>query len=273
MRSLLFVPGDNPSMLQNAFVFDSDFIIIDLEDAVTINNKDAARILVEQYLKVCNNLSKVVVRINGFDTPFYQDDLAMLSAFDIYAVMVPKVTTKVMQDYSNNYSFKVIPIIETCIGVVELSEIVKFDNIVAILLGAEDLTSDLGVVRTAQGIEILLPRQQLAYYCKAYDIVAIDTPCTNANDNNVVETDARYAKQLGLKAKACIHPNQVPIVNEVFSVSESEVLWAKRVLKALESNVGKGAFSLDGQMIDEPIIRRAKNFIKKYEENGGDLNE
>ncbi len=261
MKSLLFVPGDNPSMLQNAFVFESDKIIIDLEDAVSIENKDSARILVKQYLRTCKRLSDVVVRINGLDTQFYMEDMKMLEEFDIFAVMVPKITIEVMNQFNSLYNYKVLPIVESCIAVTQIPELVKFDNVVGLLLGAEDLSSDLEVARTPDSYEILYPRQQLAYYCKAYNKVAVDTPTTNATLMNVVEEDAKFAKMLGMKAKACIHPNQVSVVNTVFRVSEEEVLWAKRVISAMNNNVGKGAFSLDGKMIDEPIIKRAKRFL------------
>lgn len=263
MKSLLFVPGDNPSMLQNAFVFESDKIIIDLEDAVSVDNKDAARILVKQYLKICNRSEDVVIRINGLDTPYYIDDMKMIEEFNIYAIMVPKITVEVMEEFNSKYNYKVIPIVESCMAVTQISELVKYENIIGILLGAEDLSSDLEVARTASSIEILYPRAQMAYYCSAYNKIAIDTPSTNATNMNIVEEDAKFAKSLGLKAKACIHPNQVSIVNDVFCVSEEEVLWAKRVLAAAAQNEGKGAFSLDGKMIDEPIIKRAKRFISE----------
>lgn len=272
MKSLLFVPGDNPSMLQNAFVFESDKIIIDLEDAVSVDNKDAARILVKQYLRICDKLEDVIIRINGLDTSYYIEDMEMIEEFDIFAIMVPKVTVDVMEEFNSKYNYKVIPIIECCMAVTQISEIVKYDNIVGILLGAEDLSSDLEVARSSSSIEILYPRAQLAYYCKAYNKIAIDTPSTNATLMSVVEEDAKFAKSLGLKAKACIHPNQVAVVNEVFCVSEEEVLWAKRVLAAVEMNKGKGAFSLDGKMIDEPIIRRAKRFLNEANLGGG-INE
>ncbi len=261
MKSLLFVPGDNPSMLQDAFIFGSDKIIIDLEDAVTIENKDSARILVKQYLRICKRLNDVIIRINGLDTPYYIEDMKMISEFDIYAVMVPKITVEVMNEFNSLYDYKVMPIVESCMAVTQIPELVKFDNIEGLLLGAEDLSSDLEVARSNDSIEILYPRQLLAYYCKAYNKIAIDTPTTNATHMNVVEEDAKFAKQLGLKAKACIHPNQVSVVNEVFCVCEEEIVWARRVLAAVEKNVGKGAFSLDGKMIDEPIIKRAKRFL------------
>lgn len=261
MRSLLFVPGDNPSMLQNSNVFESDYIIIDLEDAVSVDNKDAARELVKEYLTICEYKHRIIVRINALDSDFYKDDLEMLSAFDICAIMLPKVDVSVMEEFNGMYDLKVIPIVESCVAVTQIERLVKYDNIIAILLGAEDLASDLEVARTLTSDEILYPRQMLAYYCKAYNKIAIDTPCTNAVDMNVVLNDSEFAKRIGLKAKACIHPNQVPVVNSVFSVSEKEYIWALRVLKAVELNKGKGAFSLDGKMIDEPIIKRAKKFV------------
>ncbi|MFV0424953.1 MAG: HpcH/HpaI aldolase/citrate lyase family protein [Bacilli bacterium] len=271
MKSLLFVPGNNPSMLQNSFVFESDKVIIDLEDAVSVDNKDAARILVKQYLKICDRLEDVVIRINGLDTPYYIDDMKMLSEFDIYAVMVPKVTVEVMNEFNSKYNYKTIPIVESCIAVTQINELVKFDNIIGILLGGEDLSSDLEVARTASSIEILYPRQQLAYYCKAYNKLAIDTPTTNATLMDVVYEDATFAKEIGMKAKACIHPNQVNVINTVFRVSEEEILWAKRVMIAVKKNEGKGAFSLDGKMIDEPIIKRAKRFLSESGIGGEDI--
>ncbi len=263
MKSLLFIPGDNPSMIQNAFVFESDKIIIDLEDAVSVENKDSARVLVENFLSICDRINDVIVRINGLDTPYYKQDMAMLEKFGIYAVMLPKVNVEVMDEFNKMYNKKLIPIVESCVAVTEIASLVKYDNIIGILLGAEDLASDLEVARSENSLEILFPRQQLAYYCKAYGKIAIDTPTTNATVMSVIEADAKYAKQLGMKAKACIHPNQVAIVNTVFSVSEEEIVWAKRVMAAVEKNQGKGAFSLDGKMIDEPIIKRAKRFLKQ----------
>ncbi len=268
MRSLLFVPGDNPSMLQNSDVFESDYIIIDLEDAVSTSNKDSARILVQEFLKICEFKDKIIVRINSLDTEYYQDDLKMLSCFDIYAIMLPKVDVETLNHFNSHYDFKLICIVESCMAVTQISELVKFENVVGLLLGAEDLASDLEVTRSANSVEILLPRQLLSYYCKAYNKIAIDTPCTDASNMDTVFEDATFAKQLGLRGKACIHPNQIPIVNKVFSVSDAEFRWALRVLKACEQKQGKGAFSLDGKMIDEPIIKRAKRFVKNAKFQG-----
>ncbi|MFV0499570.1 MAG: HpcH/HpaI aldolase/citrate lyase family protein [Bacilli bacterium] len=196
MKSLLFVPGNNPSMLQNCFVFESDKVIIDLEDAVSIDAKDLARDLVKQYLRICKNLDNIIVRINGLDTDFYEKDMSMLKEFDIYAVMIPKISIEVMDEFNKHYSMNVIPIVESCLAVTQIPKLVKYSNILAILLGGEDLSSDLEVSRTSDSIEILYPRQQLAYYCKAHNKVAIDTPTTNTIDLNIVETDAKFAKKI-----------------------------------------------------------------------------
>ncbi len=263
MRTLLFVPGDNPSMLQNCNVFESDYVIIDLEDAVSIENKDAARHLVAEFLKLCDYKDKIVVRINSLDTDFYQADLAMLLEFEIFAIMLPKASVEVIESFNAQYSAKIIPIVESCIAVTQTEKLVQFENVIAILLGAEDLSCDLEVERTADSLEILYPRQLLSYYCKAYNKIAIDTPCTDASNMEVVKQDAMVAKKLGLKAKACIHPNQVPVINEVFSVTKKQFMEGLRVLKAVERNQGKGAFSLDGKMVDEPIIKRAKKHVEQ----------
>ncbi len=269
MKSLLFVPGNNPSMLQNGFVFESDYIIIDLEDAVTVNEKDSARFLVEQFLLICDKLDKIIVRVNGVDTPFFELDMQMLQKFSIAGIMLPKIDLNVLAKFTSRFEQDLYPIIESCLAVIEMPEIIKHEQIKGVLLGAEDLTSDLEVSRTRNSMEILYPRQLLAYSAKAYGKIAIDTPTTAVNDDQYLREDCEFAKCLGFKAKACIHPNQVHIVNDVFALSLDEFLWAKRVLEAVKQNQSKGAFSLDGAMIDEPIIKKAQRFydegMKLYE--------
>ncbi len=265
MRSFLFVPGNNPSMLQNSFVFESDMIIIDLEDAVSIDEKDSARNLVNTYLNTNVDLSKIIVRVNGMDTSFFSDDMDMLSNHKIAGVMLPKVNVEVLNNFTKAYSSDLYPIVESCEAVLQIPEIVKNLLVKGVLLGAEDLSSDLEVQRTKNSMEILYPRQVLAYSAKAYGKLAIDTPNTSTNDEKLLIEDCKFAKSIGFKAKSCIHPNQVHIVNKVFSVTQQEYLWGLRVLKTTEANVGKGAFSLDGQMIDEPVIQRAKRIVKEGE--------
>ena len=275
-RSLLFIPGNNPAMLQNADCFESDAVIIDLEDAVHVYEKDNARNLVHCYLESLTEVPmEIVIRINAPDTPYYEDDLEQVVSEKIDAIMLPKaspascflidqVLTIIENDKKMNKKIGIIPIIETATGVLHMCVIGKMPMINCILLGAEDLSVDMEVERTKKGTEIWYPRAKLAYTCKALKIDAIDTPFTDTSDNEGLKEDALKAKELVLNAKAAIHPNQIDIINQVFSPSEKQIIWAKRILKATEEAQAKnlGVFSLDGKMVDKPIIERAQKIIK-----------
>ena len=193
-RSLLFMPGNNPAMLQNSDVFDADAVIYDLEDAVSITEKDSARILVSEFLRAKSEFPmEVVVRINGLDTCFYKEDLSAVVSDKIDTVMLPKasvnslvlldeILTELEMKRNLKKRINIIPIIELASSVLEIEEIVRQNRVNGVLLGAEDLTSDLDVQRTKQGDEILYPRMRLAVACAAYKIDSIDTPFTDTAD-------------------------------------------------------------------------------------------
>ena len=276
-RSLLFIPGNNPSMLRNADIFQSDAVIFDLEDAVSISEKDNARKLVKNFLETTNNYpNEVIIRINGFDTPYYQADLEEIVSEKIDAIMIPKARVSEINELSEilknlederNISkrIKIIPIIELAISLLEVEEIAKLERVNGILLGGEDFTSDLEVERTLAGNEILYARSKIVIACKAYQIDAIDTPFTDVNRNDLLREDALFSKGLGMNAKTAIHPNQIEVINEVYSPSKEQINWATKVLIAAEeaSERQRGVFSLDGKMIDKPIISRAQKIIDK----------
>ncbi len=271
MRSYLFVPGNNPSMLQNADIYKADAIIIDLEDAVTNSEKDSARELVRTFLRSIPVKADIIVRINSMDTEHFRADLEMVSNFDIYAIMLPKVNRSTLEVFAKNYNFKIIPIIETALGVVDLEDIIKHELVIGVLLGAEDLATDMGFERTKENLEIFFPRQKLSYYAKAYGKSAIDTPCVVTDDLDVVTDDVLQAKSFGYRAKACIHPLQVSIVNKYFIPSKKELKYAQRVVTSSQNH--SGAYSLDGKMIDEPIINRSKRMIEYAKKYGVEVDE
>ena len=276
-RSLLFIPSNNPAMLQNADVFGSDSVIFDLEDAVNVTEKDNARNLLFYYLKEHTDLNmEVVVRINGLDTPYYKEDLEKIVSDNIDTIMLPKarinelkqldeLLTEIENRKQLTKKIKVLPIIELAISVLEVDTIASLPRIDGILLGAEDLSSDLEVERTKEGKEIEYARARVAYACKAYQIDAIDTPFTDVNDNEGLKKDCLNCKSLGMNAKAAIHPNQIDTINESFLPTQKLIIWAKRVMVATEeaNKKGIGAFSLDGKMIDKPVIERAMKILKK----------
>lgn len=277
-RSLLFMPGNNPAMLQNSDVFDADAVIYDLEDAVSITEKDSARNLVSAFLLARKDAfpMEIVIRINGLDTTFYRDDLNAVVTDKIDTIMLPKASVKYLKELDEiltaiekekNLTKKIgiIPIIELALSVLEIEEIVKMPRVNGVLLGAEDLTSDLEVSRTKKGDEILYPRQRLAVACAAYKIDSIDTPFIDVNDEEGLDADCRFVMGIGFTSKSAIHPNQVGTINSIFVPTMDKIKWALRVEEANKQALekGLGVFSLDGKMVDKPVIERAKKILIK----------
>lgn len=277
-RSLLFMSGNNPAMLQNSDVFGSDAIIFDLEDAVSITEKDTARTLVSYFLadQKLPIKQEIVIRINGLDTIYYPLDLEMIVSDAIDTIMLPKATvkdvkildqilTRLEKTRKMTKGIGIIPIIELTKSMLEVEQIASLARVNGILLGAEDLCSDLEVSRTKEGNEIFYARSKVIFACKANKIDAIDTPFTDVNDPVGLKKDTVFAASLGMTSKTAIHPNQISIINEVFMPSSSQINWAKRVLVATKKakEQGLGVFSLDAKMIDKPIIERAEKIIHK----------
>lgn len=272
-RSLLFIPANTPGMLQSANIFATDSVIFDLEDAVSVDQKDAARSLLKNFLNTFTLEKEVIVRINSIDTKYFIEDIKEIVSDKIDAVMLPKANVdsilKLVEFLKTEELVKkmtkkilIIPIIEEALSVLQVEEIVKLDRVNGLLLGAEDLTNNLEIERTKQGDEILYPRYKIAYACKAYNIDAIDTPFTDVNDMDGLKADCLKAKAIGLTAKAAIHPNQIEIINESFSPTKQQIDYAKKVILAA-SNTTEGVFSLDGKMVDKPIIERSKKILEK----------
>ena len=277
-RTMLFMPGNNPGMLQNAAILGADSIILDLEDAVSITEKDSARILVREAIKNVDYSSvEVVVRINPLDTEFGHLDLDVIARTKPDSIMVPKadeneireaheILNKIEEEEGfEKGSIKIIPLIETAFGLETVYNVINVsDRVVAILLGGEDLTSDLSIKRTKEGEEIFYARNRIATVCRAFKIDSIDTPFTDISDFEGLEKDTLKAKGLGITGKSAINPRQIDSIHSVFAPTKEEVNHALRVLKAMEQaeKEGKGVFSLDGKMIDAPIINRATTTVE-----------
>ena len=277
-RTMLFMPGNNPGMLQNAGILGADSIILDLEDAVSLTEKDSARILVREAIKNIDYSNvEVVVRINPFTTEFAIKDIDVIARVGPDALMIPKATEEELKDINEMLinieieegfekgSIKLFPIVETAYGVENVYSIIKSSNRIAgILLGGEDLTSDLGIKRTKEGEEVFYARNRVAIACRAMKVDSIDTPFTDTNDLEGLEKDTWKAKSLGLTGKAAINPRQIDAIHSVYAPTAEEIKHAKRVLEAMEEAEaeGKGVFSLDGKMVDAPIINRAKNTVE-----------
>lgn len=255
-------------MVQQSTVFESDAVILDLEDSVLHYDKDAARILVKNFINSFDlHTTELFIRLNDINSPFFSDDIHILDRLDIQGYVMPKASIEALRRITSYTSKPLIPIIESPIAVLDARDIAMHPQVIGLLLGAEDLTKEMGIHRTRQGHEIEYARMHVAMACHAYQKQAIDTPWVHKDDIEGLQHDAMHAKALGFTGKALIHPNHVDEINHIFVPSKKEIEQAKRIVqKALNS--GKGAFSLDGQMIDTPIIEKAKKLLdiaKRYE--------
>ena len=276
---MLFLPGNTPNMLINGDTLGADTVIFDLEDAVSPDEKDAARILVRNALKYQNfSGCEVVVRINPTDTEFWKEDLDAVIPLKPDMIMPTKVSGGEMIREVSAYmgqveersgiekgSVKILPLIETALGVEKAFEIDSSDvRVAGLFLGGEDFTADMHCKRTKEGQEIFYARTRLVCAARAWGIEAYDTPFTDVEDMEGLRKDTEFAKSLGFAGKAVISPRHVDIVNEVFSPTEAEIEYAHDVMDAIEDGKrqGKGVISLRGKMIDAPIVKRAQQVLE-----------
>jgi citrate lyase subunit beta/citryl-CoA lyase len=267
-RSYLFIPGDVPNMLQNLDVFDADTVIIDFEDAVSTTDKLEARMLTHAFLtQYTFDKPAIYIRINDPSTDYFNDDINTIKHLPIDGIVLPKVSQNTLKTMETIYkkhtlSFPIIGIIETPHAFFELEAIVSHPLIKGVLLGGEDLTHALGIERTQEGTEILFARSQLVMAAKSYHKDVIDTPYTDVKNIADLAPDCHLARTLGFTGKAAIHPNHVDTINTEFSPSLKTIENAERIVY-MHEKTGSMRFSLDGKMIDKPVIERAKETLKR----------
>ena len=284
-RSMLFLPGNAPKMIINGNYLGSDAVIFDLEDAVAPDQKDAARLLVRNVLGSLEfDRVETIVRINSIDTPYWQKDLEAIVPQKPDIIMLPKTGTardvEVVDDYltvleaklgMEEGSVRLMPLIETALGIENAYFIASArKRVVALFLGAEDLTADLRCKRTKEGREIDYARSRMVNAARAAGVDVYDTPFTDVNDDEGIVADATYAKSLGFTGKASISPRHITAINTVFSPTKADIAYAYEVMDAIaEAKAqGKGAIALRGKMIDAPIVARAQQTIEAAEALG-----
>ena len=285
LRSMLFLPGNNPNMLINGNCLGADAVIFDLEDAVAPAEKDAARILVRNTMRYMDFTGcGRIVRINSIDTPYWRKDLEQILPYKPDLILLPKSGSAAdvleADEYMTQLEEKLgmepgtvglMPLIETAMGVENSFAIASATKrIKALFLGAEDLTADLRCKRTKEGREIEYARTRLVVAARAAGIDVFDTPFTDVNDDEGIVVDAELAKALGFSGKASISPRHVEVINRVFSPTMAEIDYAYEVIEAIRiaKEQGKGAIALRGKMIDAPIVARAERTISMAVEMG-----
>ncbi len=278
-RTMMFVPGNNPAMVKDAGMYGADSSMFDLEDAVSLSEKDAARILVFNALTTQDyGDAELVVRVNGLDTPFFKNDVYAMVKAGVDVIRLPKTESaemmrqleSVIEEAEKKFSIEVgtthmMAAIESAKGVLNAPEIAAAsDRMIGIALSAEDYTTDMKTHRYPDGAELEFARNMVLHAARAAGIAAFDTVFTNMNDTEGFISETQYIHQLGFDGKSLVNPRQIPLVNQVYAPSESEIEKAEDVINAIEEAKAKGSgvISLNGQMVDRPVVLRAQRVMK-----------
>ena len=270
-RSVLFSPGDRPELLRKAPRSGADTVVFDLEDAVTATRKEEARAAVHDLLSdsTFDPDCEVTVRLGDPDA-----DLAVLLGGDpvrLDALVLPKgesvADVSEVVDAADRFgrTFPLLVLVETAAGVLNAPAIARVDPVDALVFGAEDFAASVGATRTAAGDEVSYARQRVLVAARAGGVDAIDTLHTDYEDDEGLRADAATTVQLGYDGKLAIHPRQVSIINEALTPDDDRLAWARRVLdaKADADADDRGVFSVDGEMIDAPLVAQAERIVER----------
>lgn len=276
-RTMMFVPGANAAMLRDAPLYGADSIMFDLEDAVSLKEKDSARVLVHSALKTFDygNI-EIVVRINALDAGGAEDIEAMILA-GVDVIRLPKtetaqdiidveaVITEVEQQNDIPVgTTKMMAAIESAEGVLNAPAIAKSSTrLIGIALGAEDYVTNMKTRRHPDGQELFFARSMILHAARAAGIAAIDTVYSDVDNTEGFEAEVRLIKQLGFDGKSVINPRQIPLVNTIYAPTEKEIQNAKEVIWGIREAEAKGSgvISVNGKMVDKPIVERAERVI------------
>lgn len=278
-RSRLYLPGNEPKFYINAALHKPDGIILDLEDSVSPKEKDAARILVRNALRAVDfGDSERMVRIN--QGALSVEDLEAVIPHNVHLVLIPKVETgehvrsvdarveKIRKEKNLENHVYLMPIIESSLGCFEASYIASSSpNIVAITIGLEDYTADIGAERTEEGKESFWARSVVVNAARAAGVTPIDSVYSDVQNTEGLRQSCLEAKGMGFEGKGCIHPRQIAVVHEAFAPTEKELKRAKQIAASFEDaeRKGLGVVALGSKMIDPPVVKRALKTIKTAE--------
>ena len=284
-RSMLFVPGANAAMISNTFIYKPDSIMFDLEDSVALAEKDTARMLVAHALQhpLYREL-ETVVRVNPLASEFGLLDLNAVVRAGTDIVRLPKTDSaqdivdmdKAITEIEKACgravgSTQLLAAIESAQGILAVNDIAKASpRLMGIALGAEDYVRNMKTERSPDGIELLFARSSILHAARANGLMAFDTVYSDARNEEGFLREAALIKQLGFDGKSLINPNQITLIHNLFAPTQKEVDHATRVIAAAEEaeRNGSGVVSLNGKMVDTPIIERAKLVLQRAAASG-----
>jgi citrate lyase beta subunit len=279
------MPGDDRHKIEKALTLGVDCICMDLEDGVALNRKTAARRSVAAALRDLDfGLCEKLVRINPVGSGLETEDLEAILPFRPDGVVLPKVESPEQTQWASGkieaaelahgwpvHSIRMIIIIETPKAILNLKEIAAhphsggFPRLEALIFGAEDLAASLGAVRTREAWEVFYARSAVVTAAAAFGLQAIDMVSVDFKNLDALREEALFGARMGYTGKQIIHPNQIAPVQEAFTPDDESIAQAKRLVEAFESfqKEGKGAFALDGRMIDLPLVKAAQNVLER----------
>ena len=290
-RTMMFLNAQKPGLIKDPYIYRPDSIILDLEDAVAENQKDAARFSLYHALKEIDYRGcERVVRINGLDTPYWQEDIRCAVAGGCDAIRIPKVEgpkdvhrveeeiLKAEKDFGMPEGMILImAAIESARGVMKALDICEAsDRLFGIALSGGDYTKDLQTRITGTGIELMGARQNLIIAARAAKVQCFDTVYTNLDDMEGFRRDVETIHLMGFDGKSIVNPRQIPIVHDIFTPSGKDIIFAEKVVREIEEKkeMGIGVFTVDGKMIDIAFYDGARRTIELAKASGvykGDL--
>ena len=294
MRSLLFVPAHEPKKLLKGLGSGADVLIIDLEDAVPESEKENARGLCFEFLQQYASSAKILVRINALSTPHVRADLKAIVHAKPWGVMLPKCESvqdlmaldHILFDMESlagmlDTPTRILPIVtETAKSMFGLGTYSQYagPRLCGMLWGAEDLAADVGTLANrGEDQEYTSPyrlaRSMMLFAARASDTVAVDAVYTHFRDLEGLAREAQRGLRDGFTAKAAIHPDQVAVINEVFTPTEHDLQWARQVIAAFERSPHSGAIALDGKMLDRPHYKNAQRVLERMKTHASAANQ
>lgn len=284
-RALLYIPGNDLHKIEKGAGLDVDCVVLDLEDAVSLNSKQDAREITATTLRSLNfGASERLVRINPLYTDLAEKDLEMVLPSLPDAILLSKTTraadvvklSEILLGYeqSNGWqegTIKIFAVVETAMGIINLKEICQADpRLEVIICGGEDLAADFNAIRTRAATELFYARSAVVLHAAAFHLQAIDMVNADFTNTDQLYDEARQGMEMGFSGKQIIHPNQVEIVQQAFTPDQEEIEYALQIIARFDSNEenGQGAFALDGVMVDRPVVVRARQLLERAKAAG-----
>lgn len=288
-RTMLFVPGNNPGAVRDAYLYKPDSVMFDLEDAIAITEKDSARFLLYNMIKKFKPLYvkagiETVVRINALDTEFGVADIEAMVKAGIEVIRIPKTDTpedvyevekhieRVEREIGVEVgTTKIIVAIESPLGALNALAIAKSSpRLIGMALGGEDYVTNLKTTRSAEGTELFMGRAMIVMAARSAGIAALDVVFSDINNDEGLIAETQKIKQMGFDGKSLIHPKQIDIIHKVYTPDEKNIKKSLRIINATKKAIaeGRGVFTVDGKMVDKPIIERAQHVLNLAKASG-----